>query len=246
MRLSVEVALEQIRAGSMVAFEHPRWSDMWHDVSMKQLWDHPDMREVDLDMCRFNLRSGTTGHLHMKPTKVLCNNGVLAQALGKTCARDHDHTPTAGADTRPAGNYTKEFCQAVVHGYREARERNIWDDYIGGEHIAEHGETEDLSGTGEGDNAHEALTVGQGSAEGAEGITFPDHVPRHVARALRRVHQNLKHRPGTTSTSGWCTGAGGEGGPSVAMRDMLSAREAKAEQARAAGEDTGVRPRGRY
>ena len=30
-------------------------------------------------------------------------------------------------------------------------------------------------------------------AEGAEGITLPDHVPRNVAKALKRLHQNLGH-----------------------------------------------------
>ena len=30
-------------------------------------------------------------------------------------------------------------------------------------------------------------------AEGAEGITLPDHVPRNVARAFKRLHQTLGH-----------------------------------------------------
>ena len=181
VRFSVEVAKEQMRQGGLVAFEHPRWSDMWTDQVMRELWEHPDMREADFDMCRYGLRSATTAGLHRKPTKVLCNSGVMANGLSRKCHGGHGHAPTAGADTRPAGNYSREFCRAVVKLYVEARERNIWDAFVSaGEEAA--GEVEVLEPT-------ESAMV----AEGAEGITFPEHVPKNIARALRRVHQNLGH-----------------------------------------------------
>ena len=185
MRFAVEIAQEQMRQGGLVAFEHPRWSDMWQDRSMQESWTHPDMREADLDMCRFGLKSATTGGLHRKPTKILCNSGVMADGLSKTCRGGHEHVPTAGADTRPSGNYTREFCRQVVKLYVEARERNVWDAFVAASAEAA-GEVECLGGAGS------ALAV-----EGAEGITFPDHVPKNIARALRRVHQNLGHPANT-------------------------------------------------
>ena len=182
VRFAVEVAQEQMRQGGLVAFEHPRWSDLWGDISMRDLVNHPDMREADFDMCRYRLRSSTTGELHRKPTKVLCNSGVLSDGLARTCHGGHPHAPTAGADTRPAGHYTREFCEAVVKLYAEARERNIWDVFV----AASACDAEDVENLDpEPDTAY--------VAEGAEGITFPDHVPRNVARALRRIHQNLGH-----------------------------------------------------
>ena len=134
-----------------------------------------------ISTCRFNLRSATAGQLHRKPTKILCNSGVMADGLSKTCRGGHEHAPTAGADTRPAGNYTREFCRAVVKLYVEARERNVWDAFVAAEEEPD-GLVENL------DPVHTVHVV-----EGAEAITFPDHVPRNVARALKRVHQNLGH-----------------------------------------------------
>ena len=110
---------------------------------MRKLWNYEDMREADLDLYRYNLRSATTGNLHRKPTKVLCNSGVIAQGLAKQCRGGHEHAPTAGADTRPAGNYTREFCREVVKLYVEARERNVWDVFTASD-LKEDGSTEDL------------------------------------------------------------------------------------------------------
>ena len=185
IRFSVEVAKMQLALGGMVVFEHPRWSDMWADPSFRDITEHPAMIPVDCDMCRFNLRARSDGGLHFKPTRLLCSNSVLADRLARPCTRDHPHTEVSGQNTRAAGAYTREFAMAVARGYEEAIRRSIWTAYA----------AEDVA-VPEYDFDEEELLpaeVEDVELEEASAITFPAGVSKTLARALRRVHQNLGH-----------------------------------------------------
>ena len=90
VRFAVEVAFTQMCQGGL------RWSDLWKDRSM---------READLEQCRYNLRSATSGQLQSQANE----DPVQQRGDGLQCRGGHEHAPTAGADTRLGGNYTREF-----------------------------------------------------------------------------------------------------------------------------------------
>eukprot|EP00435_Cladocopium_sp_Y103_P070748 s785_g36.t1 len=119
VNFAVEAAWAQVSTGGEVAFEHPRESDMWSDRSLLSLLDSPLVTMADLDMCRYNLRAVTDGGRLRKPTRILSSSPQLLEPLKLTCHGGHSHTPTQGRNTKPAGVYTKEFCQAVVQGYKK-------------------------------------------------------------------------------------------------------------------------------
>ena len=189
INLAIEAATVQIAVGNHVAFEHPRDSELWNKPDVKELLQMPHFQEVDFDMCSFGLKAVSDGGLLKKPTKVMCTDPGYAAALHRPCAGDHEHTLTAGQNTKPAGHYTEQFARAVVKGHKSMRKgrRKIWDSlttaHLGGA-VQDHGGP--LRGPSE------DLTV-EKVEDGCAGISFPPHVSKSVATALRRVHQNMGH-----------------------------------------------------
>ena len=98
----------------------PHWRDDDMLTNLTRDWWTP----VDLDMCRYNLRAQTDGGLHKKPARLMVSDDSMAAVLKKNCRGDHEHTPTAGRNTKAAGIYTKEFCEAVIRAYR--RRDGLW------------------------------------------------------------------------------------------------------------------------
>lgn len=179
IKFAAECAWMQLEQGGDIVFEHPLSSDMWEETPIQEFL-HSELRMcmVDLDMCAYNLKAKTDGGPIKKPTTLMCSHPAMAQHMSKKCDRTHTHTLAAGQNTRAAGIYTKEFCKAVVAGYRKS-EGSIWE----------------LTG----DDAWQAF-VGEAVAadkedfkKGASGIEVPSHVRPAAARALRRIHQNLGH-----------------------------------------------------
>jgi hypothetical protein len=186
----VECAWQQIAAGNEVIFEHPKYSELWTDPSMQSLVDSNFMAFSNVDMRRYNLRAVTDGGRLRKPTKIMASNPALLDQLRRTCPGGHEHTPTEGQNTKPAGVYTKEFCKAVLAGYVKFR-KNLWnfagENYEGNTWAAYAVQDgHDGAGGDQGDGAAE----NKGSITG---ITLPGHVPATLAKALRRIHQNLGH-----------------------------------------------------
>ena len=186
----MECAWQQIAAGNEVIFEHPKYSELWTDPSMQSLVDSNFMAFSNVDMRRYNLRAVTDGGRLRKPTKIMASNPALLDQLRRTCPGGHEHTPTEGQNTKPAGVYTKEFCKAVLAGYVKFR-KNLWnfagENYEGNTWAAYAVQDgHDGAGGDQGDGAVE----NKGSITG---ITLPGHVPATLAKALRRIHQNLGH-----------------------------------------------------
>eukprot|EP00438_Fugacium_kawagutii_P026759 Skav216449 [mRNA] locus=scaffold50:462658:469839:- [translate_table: standard] len=231
VRFAKRCAQLQLANGGEVVFEHPKYSDMWVDESFQELVLDPRFHFVDLDMCRFNLRAVSDGGLLKKPTSLLCTHGGF-QDLGKLCDHSHEHTPTAGQNTKAAGAYSEKFCMAVVKCYQKhiIGSGAPWFSYPTqtveppdfDQAMAEAGWEEPLDdGMGDYEPTTPAkaprgpmdddgdVDMGEGIAvpdsggdvppedpnlqDEATGITFPPHVGKHTAQALRRLHQNLGH-----------------------------------------------------
>ena len=56
----------------------------------------------------------------------MCSHGVFHHGLGHRCTGGHDHTPTAGQNTRAAGIYSYEFCNAVVDCFESELATRAW------------------------------------------------------------------------------------------------------------------------
>ena len=182
VRFCRRVADKVKKCGGEVVFEHPAQSDLWEGPAMKEIVCDIELYPALLDMCQYGLEAKTNGMPLKKPTQLLCSNEIYCQRLEKMCPGDHEHTPTAGANTKPSGTYCREFCKAVVRAYR-AVNRARWVSFP-----AEVKEERQLDGVAE------DLTVEKvEKSVGASGIRFPVQVPNHVASALRRIHQNMGH-----------------------------------------------------
>ena len=183
IHFAVECAWNQIANGGEVMFEHPRFSEMWDDHSMSSLMETNFMVYSDIDMCRYDLRAVTDGGRLRKPTRIVASDPKLLTALDRSCHGGHHHTPTEGRNTKAAGIYTSAFCRAVVQGFDHQR-RSIW-----------------ASETDASNKTWNALVAEGGAPPEADdyvehkmtGIELPGHVPIPLARALRRIHQNLGH-----------------------------------------------------
>ena len=86
----------QLELGGDIVFEHPKYSDMWGDQSMRPMMTNYWTYVVELDMCRYGLRAKSNGGLHRKPTSLLVSGPNYGKWLGRTCKGGHEHTPTAG------------------------------------------------------------------------------------------------------------------------------------------------------
>ena len=118
--------------------------------------------EVFFDMCSFNL--GAKSDLLRKPSTVNITDANYVKALDRPCTGDHDHTPTEGQNTKPAGQYTADFGREHGLPTWQINERN----FVG-------------------------KTLDTHYIEGSAGISFPPNVSKPRALALRRVHQNMGH-----------------------------------------------------
>ena len=182
VRFASRASLLQLANGGDIGYEHPEGSDMWQDPAMAPVLQHPETIPVRLDMCCFNLRAKNDNGLLKKPTRLQVSRGEYQRLLSRLCDGQHDHTPTAGQNTKPAGVYTPSFCKAVVRAYEQSRKVDIWDSYVAHpRREEEHPETPDR----EEPHGHHHL--------GAAGIRLADGVAKRLGNILKRVHQNMGH-----------------------------------------------------
>jgi len=183
VHFAVECAWNQIANGGEVMFEHPRSSDLWDDHAMEGLMDSDLMVYSDIDMCCYDLRATTDGGRLRKPTRIAASHPNLLIGMNRNCPGSHEHTPTEGRNTKSAGVYTPAFCRAVMQGFK-AQERSVW---VGRDDPRD--KTWDAYAVNEAEDGEEASKGKQKMS----GIELPAHVPQPLARALRRIHQNLGH-----------------------------------------------------
>lgn len=183
VRFAVECAWNQIANGGEVMFEHPRSSDLWDDYAMEGLMDSDLMVYSDIDLCCYDLRATSDGGRLRKPTRIAASHPNLLVGMNRNCPGNHGHTPTEGRNTKSAGIYTPAFCRAVMQGFK-AQERSVW---VGRDDPRD--KTWDAYAVNEAEDDEEASKVKQKMS----GIELPAHVPQPLARALRRIHQNLGH-----------------------------------------------------
>ena len=173
---------KQLNEGRDVAIEHPRTSELWDDPIIREIVNDPAFLRVNFDMCRYDLKAKSDGGLVKKPTTVFCTDGAYCTHLEKFCQCSEPHTQAAGQNTKPAGAYTTKFAKAVLKGYKAVNKRR-WISFpaeVAPERFLQ-GQSQDLS-------IEKVPTK-----EGASGIHLPHQVPKRVAAALRRVHQNMGH-----------------------------------------------------
>ena len=85
---------------------------------MAQFLKTPGVDKYFLDMCRFNLRT-SDGRLAKKPTTIMTNSPTIGEYLSRKCDGKHVHgILKGGTRCRDAATYTREFCEAIVEGYK--------------------------------------------------------------------------------------------------------------------------------
>ena len=164
--------------------ENPEHSAIWEVNRIKNVKKDLRLHESNLDMCGYGLQAVTDGRALKKPTKLLVSHYGMAEDLGRRCNRQHDHGQTAGTNTAASACYTWEFARAVVRA-TEKVEKMLHSAYVADVEIGMNDE--------EGDEE----LVADHEWQGAAGITLPKTVPKQMAAALRRVHQNLGHPSNT-------------------------------------------------
>ncbi|CAK8994648.1 unnamed protein product, partial [Durusdinium trenchii] len=181
----------QTRNGGRAMFEHPTGS---------RLWTYPEMQSlcrvfetVKLHMCRYGLRLPSSEHYIRKSARLLVSHSDM-QSLGLLCTGDakhscHDtvagHAPGVAKVSEYAGQYPREFVQAVLNTLAKFREKH-----------PEHGASNTC-------RAHPACLV-----EVLEDAVHPDAWTEILAAAqsqaksdqeltpvLIRLHKNLGHPP---------------------------------------------------
>ena len=86
-----------------------------------EVLDSPGVVRRRLDMCRFNLRAKANGEegFVLKPTSIMTNSQVLGNHLARRCLGNHKHIQLKGGNKcTDAALYTREFCEAVVDGFK--------------------------------------------------------------------------------------------------------------------------------
>ena len=182
VRFAVQCAELQLELGGDIVFEHPKYSDMWGDQAMRPMMTNYWTYVVELDMCRYGLRAKSNGGLHRKPTSLLVSGPNYGKWLGRTCKGGHEHTPTAGQDTKAAGVYSQAFCRAVVKAFADKSGNGVWDSYPA------HVKTPKPRAV-----PATELHPGEVHGEDLDDIEVDIGVPRHQALALKRLDQNVGH-----------------------------------------------------
>ena len=118
---AVQVAEEQMKFNRHLVIENPLPSLGWKVEELDELRQSPEVLEVVVDMCQFNLR-GPDGGLHRKATRLLTSmQAVVSILMNCRCPGGHQHSPVLGGSkiTAAAGHYTKEFSDALVQGFMD-------------------------------------------------------------------------------------------------------------------------------
>ena len=122
---AVRIALIQLSGGRGFVFEHPLLAKSWTTTSLEELKQHPEVKAVALDMCRFGLQTPDSSRTRMmpakKPTLILTNIQEIADALNRRCQGHHaQHQPLVG--DRRANNaavYPQPFVDEILKELRK-------------------------------------------------------------------------------------------------------------------------------
>ena len=119
LRTAIEECRRQHVQGRWFIFEHPKLATSWKEKEVQELKNLPGVFEVDLDMCRFGLRSQDRHGegAAMKSTKILTNMVAVTESLARRCEGGHRHVSLEDGRAKAAAIYTEEFCEAIVKAY---------------------------------------------------------------------------------------------------------------------------------
>ena len=115
---AVQVAREQMEHNRHFLIENPVPSLGWKVDVLDELRQHPEVLQVVVDMCQFNLRA-PDGGLHRKATQILTSmHAVVSIFMNHRCQGGHHHSPVLGGSkiTAAAVHYTPEFPDTLIQG----------------------------------------------------------------------------------------------------------------------------------
>ena len=192
---TIELALLQLSGSRHFLIENPLTSRAWKLHEMLEFMARPDVLEVVVDMCSFNLRSAD-GDLHKKATRLLTSSQTTVSALmNRRCTGDHAHCPIIGGAkiSAPAGHYTKEFAEALVESFM------LQYDFETAMLDQPRDDHETLTTSGAGRAEHEVCAVGGGESDDElEDLKQPEDdevvIPGAIRAAVHRLHVNTGHR----------------------------------------------------
>ena len=96
---TIELALLQLHSGRHFLIENPLGSRAWQLPEMQEFLSRPDVLEVVVDMCSFNLRSAE-GVLHKKATQLLTSSQTTVSSLKVADALVTTSTVLSSVDPR--------------------------------------------------------------------------------------------------------------------------------------------------
>ena len=124
MDYSVELAEEQANEGRFFILEQPAPPcTSWQQPSLHRLCQRPDVTQIALDQCRFELRAMRgpfKGMRVKKPTCLATNIEGLGEHVEKKCSKNHHHGMLLGGSAQDAAIYTPSFVKALVNGIKAA------------------------------------------------------------------------------------------------------------------------------
>ena len=123
LHFGIEIAREVRSYGGAFVFEHPLTSEAWQLPKMQHLMREDDIQFVRGDQCMYGLVDGN-GNKFQKPTGWMTNCEHIAQRLGVTCDKTHEHIQVLGSDSGgsraiQAQHYPKRLVEAILLGYRD-------------------------------------------------------------------------------------------------------------------------------
>ncbi|CAJ1392757.1 unnamed protein product [Effrenium voratum] len=122
---AVRIAWIQISGGRGFLFEHPLRAKSWTTTSLEELKEHPEVKAVTLDMCRFGLQTPDSSRTRMmpakKPTLIITNIPEIASALNRRCQGHHEEHQLLVGDRRAnnAAVYPQPFVDEILKALRK-------------------------------------------------------------------------------------------------------------------------------
>ena len=95
LRFCAEICELCRQVGSIFVFEHPWSASSWDEKCLRQLISQPDVHLARTDQCQFDLRT-EQGEFMRKRSGFLTNSVEIANALNKSCQRNHQHCHVMG------------------------------------------------------------------------------------------------------------------------------------------------------
>ena len=120
--LAGRIAMYQLNHKRHFIKENPRNSDLYKLPVWQKVREHPQVKQVYVDMCAVNLRDRETGLLIKKPSEIWTSSSHFVKSLENLrCNGRHKHTQLKGTykgtnKTHEARTWTWEFASRIAAG----------------------------------------------------------------------------------------------------------------------------------